>query len=202
MPLCRVDLPGRRPRFRSCGRRAGEAPGSRGGNKARPQACRAMRLMPSTWRWHRTSSSMLYVTAAMAGRSRTADVVPRDLRAERITGSRRDSTNPAHSSEAMTRTEPGEDHGGARHQGPRGRAQLARDGHYPGGQNTFLPSDTEKPRRIDPVENGAERHIPARHVGWHALPMVRPVPQAVRAESDSDPDRPTHRSRKRGSGEG
>ena len=69
-------------------------------------------------------------------------------------------------------------------------------------QNTLLPPDTEKPRRIYPVENGAERHIPAWHVGRHALPMVRPVPQAVRAESDSDPDRPRHRSRKRSSGEG
>src|SRR5215208_3614131 len=49
--------PGRRPRFRSCGRRAGEAPGSPGGNKARPQTGRAMRPMPSAWGWHRASAA-------------------------------------------------------------------------------------------------------------------------------------------------
>src|SRR3954452_18843179 len=38
-------------------------------------------------------------------------------------------------------------------------------------ENTLLPPDTEKPCRIDPVENGAERHVPARHPGRHALPM-------------------------------
>src|SRR3954469_10126074 len=69
-------------------------------------------------------------------------------------------------------------------------------------ENTLLPPDTEKPRRIYPVENGAERHVPARHPGRHALPMVRPIPQTMRAESDSDPDRPRDRSSKRGSSEG
>jgi hypothetical protein len=61
------------------------------------KTCQAMRPMPSAWRWHRASSSMLcnlasctrraeraaksgIITAAMAGRSRTAGVLPRDSR--------------------------------------------------------------------------------------------------------------------------
>src|SRR5690242_4255118 len=69
-------------------------------------------------------------------------------------------------------------------------------------EHTLDPPDAEKPRCIDPIVDGAERYIPARHPRWNALPMVRPVPHAMRGYGNSDPSGPGHRCRERGSGEG
>src|SRR4051795_4586001 len=85
---------------------------------------------------------------------------------------------------------------------PLGRADYTCSLASASSEDTFDPPAAEKPRGIDPIVDGAERHIPARHPGRHTLPMVRPVPKAMRSEDDSNPGGPRHRCGERRAGEG